>query len=128
VLGLWPAKGPGQPLTSYVLPAALTADLFVAALEAYCTTLRHPTVRVLDNASVPRAACVRARQADWAQRGLRLQLLPAYCPERNLIERLWHRCKHYWLTPDHYASEQTLLQALSQLLPLIGVEYTITFE
>ncbi|WP_460512475.1 hypothetical protein, partial [Hymenobacter latericoloratus] len=27
VLGLWQAKAPGQPLTSYVLPGALTADL-----------------------------------------------------------------------------------------------------
>ncbi|MBB4603739.1 hypothetical protein HNQ93_004386, partial [Hymenobacter luteus] len=28
VLGLWQAKAPGQPLTSYVLPGALTADLW----------------------------------------------------------------------------------------------------
>lgn len=83
---------------------------------------------MLDNASVHRAACVRARQAYWAAHGLRLQFLPAYCPELNLIEILWHRCKHYWLTPDHYASEQTLLKALNQLLTQIGTEYTITFD
>jgi transposase len=109
-----------------VLPGALTAELFVAALDEYCATLGQPTVLVLDNASVQPAACVRARQAYWAAHGLRLQLLPAYCPELNLIEIRWHRCKHYWLTRHHYASEQTLLKALNQLLTQIGTEYTIT--
>lgn len=33
VLGLWQARAANQPLTSYVLPGALTAELFVAALD-----------------------------------------------------------------------------------------------
>jgi hypothetical protein len=127
VLGLWQAKGPGQPLISYALAGALTADVFAAVLDAYAQTLTGPTVLVLDNASVHHAACVRARQADWAACGLRLQFLPAYCPELNLIELLWHRCKHYWLTPADYHSEQTLVQALERILPAIGQTYTITF-
>jgi len=45
----------------------------------------------------------------------------------NLIELLWHRCKHYWLTPADYHSEQTLGQALERILPAIGQKYTITF-
>jgi hypothetical protein len=128
VLGLWQAQAPGQPLTSYVLAGALTADLFVAVLDAYCPTLTGPTVLVLDNASVHRAACVQARHAYWAAQGLRLQFLPAYCPELNKIELLWHRCKHYWLCPDDYRSEQSLRDKLDDLLPRIGNEYTITFS
>ena len=127
VLGLWQAKAPGQPLTSYVLPGALTAELFVAAVDEYSQTLPGPTVLVLDNASVHRAACVQDRRAVWAARGLRLQFLPAYCPELNLIEILWHRCKHYWLTPEDYRCEQTLRDKLHDLLPRVGTDYTVTF-
>jgi hypothetical protein len=132
VLGLWQAQAPGQPLTSYRLSyrlaGALTADVFVAALDADAQTLGGSTVIVLDNASVHRAACVQARRAAWAQHGLRLQFLPAYCPELNKIELLWHRCKHYWLSPDDYRSDQSLRDKLDYLLPRIGTEYTITFR
>lgn len=128
VLGLWQAKAPGQPLASYVLPGALTAALFVAILDEYSQALPGPTVLVLDNASVHRAACVQARRATWAARGLRLQFLPAYCPELNLIELLWHRCKHYWLTPEDYGSEQLLHDKLEYLLPRVGNDYTVTFK
>jgi transposase len=127
VLGLWQAKAPGQPLLSYVLNSALTAELFAAVLDEFSLHLDRPTVLVLDNASVHRAACVQARQAERAARGLRLQFLPAYCPELNKIELLWHRCKHYWLTPADYESEHSLLEGLIQLLPLVGKEYTVTF-
>jgi len=127
VLGLWQAKAPGQPLWSYVLNGARTADLFVAVLDEYSQHLARPTVLVLDNASVHRAACVQGRQAEWAARGLRLQFLPAYCPELNKIELLWHRCKHYWLTPADYESDASLLERLTQLLPRVGKEYTVTF-
>jgi transposase len=128
VLGLWQAQAPGQPLSSYVLAGALTAELFVAILDEYSQALRLPTVLVLDNASVHRAACVQARHAEWARRGLRLQFLPAYCPELNRIELLWHRCKHYWLIPADYVSDQALLDRLTTLLPQVGKEYTITFD
>ena len=127
VLGLWQAQGPGQPLSSYVLPGALTAELFVAILDEYSHALCVPTVLVLDNASVHRAGCVQARRAEWARRGLRLQFLPAYCPELNRIEVLWHRLKHYWLTPADYVCDQSLLDRLTYLLPRIGKEYTVTF-
>jgi len=127
VLGLWQAKALGQPLLAYILNGALTAELFAAVLDEFSQHLDRPTVLVLDNASVHRAACVQARQAEWAARGLRLQFLPAYCPELNKIELLWHRCKHYWLSPADYESEQSLLEQLTQLLPLVGKEYTVTF-
>lgn len=127
VLGLWPARGAGQPLVHYRQRGAWTAPAFVDALDRYAATLRGPTVLVLDNAPIHRAACVQARRAAWAAQGLRLQFLPAYCPELNLIEILWHRCKHYWLTPADYASEQTLTDALDRILPAVGTRYTVTF-
>jgi hypothetical protein len=128
VLGLWQAKAPCQLLLSYVLNGALTAEFFAAVPDEFSRHLDRPTVLVLDNASVHRAACVLARQAEWDARGLRLQLLSAYCPELNKIEVLWHRCKHYWRTSADYESEQCLLERLTQLLPMVGKEYTIAFS
>jgi transposase len=83
---------------------------------------------VLDHARSHRAACGLARPAAWAARRRRLQCLPAYCPELTKIELLWHRCKHYWLTPTHYQTDATLLERLTNLLPKIGKEYIITVE
>ena len=101
VLGFWQPGVTGQPLTAYTLPGAWNAEGFVAAVEAFVAeAVRGPTRLVLDNASIHRAACVRERLAEWAEKGLTLCFLPAYSPELNKIEILWHRCKHYWLTPD----------------------------
>ena len=61
ILGLWQTKAPGQPLLSYVLNGALTAELFAAVLDEFSQHRPRPTVLVLDNASVHRAACVQAR-------------------------------------------------------------------
>jgi len=127
VLGLWQAKGPGQPLVSYALAGALSAAVFAAVVEDWSRTLTRPTVLVLDNASIHRATCVQQHLHEWQQRGLRLQFLPAYCPELNQIERLWHRCKHYWLTPADYACEQTLYQRVCYVLQRVGTDYSITF-
>jgi hypothetical protein len=52
VLGRWHALGAGQPLRSYAVSGAWTADLFAATVEAYCQTLSQPTVLVLDKASI----------------------------------------------------------------------------
>ena len=112
---------------SYVPNGALTADLFTAILDGFSQHLSRPTVIVPDKANVHCATCVQARQADWAARGLRLQFLHAYCPELNKIRLLWHRCKHYWLTPADYETEATLLESLNTLLPNVEKEYTVTF-
>ena len=58
---------------------------------------------------------------------LTLFFLPAYSPELNHIELLWHRCKHYWIRPQDSATEQTLLQRFEYVLANVGSRYTITF-
>jgi len=126
VLGLWQAKGVGQPLVSWRVEGALTAAVFVAALDEWSRSLSQPTVLVLDNAALHRAQLVEQQLATWRARGLQLQFLPAYCPELNRIELLWHRCKHYWLTPPDYATEERLREALDAILQQVGKRYTIT--
>ena len=128
VLGLWQPGLAGQPLTAYALPGAWNAESFAAAVQAFVAEeVRGPTVLVLDNASIHRAACVRERQAAWAEQGLRLCFLPAYSPELNKIETLWHRCKHYWLTPADYASDCALQERVAYVLANVGTHYTVTF-
>lgn len=127
VLGFWQAGAAGQPLTAYRRTGALTADLFVLAVDEFSQRLAAPTVLVLDNASIHKAHLVRARHAAWAARGLRLLFLPPYSPELNKIELLWHRCKHYWVRPQDYQSDQTLLERIEYVLKRVGTTYTITF-
>lgn len=127
VLGFWQAKGRGQPVEAYVRPGALTADLFVLAVNEFVAHITCPTVLVLDNASIHKAHLVQACQAGWAARDLTLLFLPAYSPELNKIEVLWHRCKHYWIRPEDYASEYTLLEKVEYVLKNVGSLYTVTF-
>ena len=128
VLGFWQPGVPGQPLSAYALAGAWNADAFAAAVDAFVADeQRGPTVLVLDNASIHRARLVQERRAAWAQKGLTLCFLPAYSPELNKIELLWHRCKHYWLTPADYACDRTLQERVAHVLARVGSEYTITF-
>ncbi|MGI4869947.1 MAG: IS630 family transposase [Janthinobacterium lividum] len=132
VLGLWrpgDPQGTGrQEFVGLLSLTAFTAELFVAALNEWVTSLTLPTVLVLDNASIHKAHLVQAHLASWAAQGLRRFFLPPYSPELNRIEILWRFCKHYWLTPAAYLSPETLLQAVTQLIHNIGSrDYWITF-
>jgi len=127
VRGFWQAHAPGQPLQAYVRAGALTADLFVLAVTDFAQSLNGPTVLVLDNASIHRAQVVRACQAEWAANGLTLLFLPPYSPELNHVELRWHRCKHYWVRPEDYQSDHTLLQRIEYVLNRVGKNYTVNF-
>lgn len=128
LLGLWRPGVAYQPLQAWLSETAFTADLFVAAVDAFSLGLTQPTVLVLDNASIHRAVLVRQHHAGWAARGLRLVFLPPYAPELNRIEILWRFCKHYWLPPAAYRCAQTLRDQVASLLRKIGTpHYRITF-
>ena len=127
VLGFWQAGGAGQPLAAYVRAGALTADLFVLAVDDFCQALRGPAVLVLDNASIHKAHAVHARHAEWAAHGLTLLFLPPYSPELNKIELLWHRCKHHWVRPEDDQTERSLLERVEYVLNRVGTTYTVNF-
>lgn len=56
-----------------------------------------------------------------------LCFLPAYSSELSKIERLWHRCKHYWLTPADYVCEDIMQRRVADVLNKVGSTCTITF-
>ena len=68
-----------------------------------------------------------ACHAEWAAKGLSLLFLPPYSPELNRIELRWHRCKHYWVRPEDYQTDQTLLERIEYVLEKVGSDYTIAF-
>ena len=127
VLGFWQPGAPGQPLDAYVRTGALTADLFVLAVNEFAEQLTAPAVLVLDNASIHTAHLVRERHAAWAAAGLTLLFLPPYSPELNKIEMLWHRCKHCWVRPEDYHADPTLLERIEHVLMEVGQKCTVTF-
>jgi len=127
VLGFWQAHAPGQPLQAYVRAGALTADLFVRAVNDFVAQMSGPTVLVLDNASIHKARLGRARHAEWAAQGLTRLFWPPHSPELNHSELLWHRCKHYGVRPEDYPSDHSLLQRVEYVLKRVGTDYTVTF-
>jgi hypothetical protein len=66
-----------------------------------------------------------------------LQLMPRYHPSRRarmrahcilLIEILWRFMKYYWLPFSAYASFQSLVAAVEDLLNRFGTDYRIAFK
>lgn len=98
----------------------LTADLFVLAINEFAAPA------VLDNASIHPAHLGRERHAAWAAAGLTLFFLPTYSPELNKIEMRWHRYKHYWVRPEDYHTDLTLLERIEYVLMEVGQKYTVT--
>lgn len=116
-------------LLAYSYSGPTSSEAFIQFVEEWMS--QHPpqrkTVLVLDNASFHRSADVVAKRKEWAERQVYLQYLPAYGSELNLIEVLWHRLKHEWLTVSDYKSGQSLRTAVESILRQVGTKYTITF-
>jgi len=116
-------------LHAYSYSGPTTNRAFIRFVEEWIS--QHPpkrkTILVLDNASFHRSADVVAKQKQWAKQQVYLQYLPAYGSELNLIEVLWHRLKHEWLSLSDYQSGQRLRMATESILRQVGTEYTITF-
>ena len=127
VLGFWHPGGPGQPLDACVRTGARTADPFVLAVNEFVEQLTAPAILVLANASIHTAHLVRERHAAGAATGLTLLFLPPCRPERNKIEVRWHRCKHYWVRPEDYHTDLTLLERIEHVLMQVGQKYIVTF-
>ena len=105
---------------SYTVEGSIDSAMVVACIDDFSTTLTKPTVVVIDNASMHTSKAFLARVPEWQSRGLTFYHLPPYCPELNLIERLWRMIKYHWLPLDAYASLESLRASLSSTLFRIG--------
>jgi transposase len=116
-------------LHAYSYSGPTTSRAFIQFVEEWISQYppQRKTVLVVDNASFHCSADVLAKRKQWAEQRVYLQYLPAYGSELNLIEVLWHRLKHEWLTLNDYESGQHLRTATESILRQVGEKYTITF-
>lgn len=105
----------------------INSAAIITAIDTFCDDLTHPTVVILDNASVHTSAAVTAKRAEWERRGVTLYFIPPYSPQLNLIEILWRKIKYEWLPNAAYTSMASLKKALMEIFESFGSEYKIQF-
>jgi hypothetical protein len=82
----------------------------------------------LDNAPMHRAQELIKQIPPWVQQGFIIKYVPPYAPALHLIEMLWRFMQYYWLPFSAYASFQSLVEAVEEILTRFGSEYTIAFQ
>lgn len=117
-------------LVSYFLPekAYMNSDLFISYVDDFCTKITRETALVLDRATFHTSAAVQAKWDEWEQKDLHIFYLPTYSPHLNLIETLWRKVKHEWLSRQNYKSEKTLKKKLKEIFKSFGKNYNIEFS
>ncbi len=103
-----------------------TADVFVGFLALLKQQVTKPLTVILDNASIHTAKSTRPFVQWLGKQGVTLHFLPAYCPELNRIERLWHKIKHTWMAVK-CRTAQTLEADVTHILDNFGTAYRFDF-
>jgi hypothetical protein len=114
-------------LRAYSSTGTMDAGLVMAFLDDFAGQITQRTVVVLDNATIHHSQEFQNRIGQWAEQDLHIFYLPAYSPHLNLIETLWRKIKYEWLKPHHYASWQTLSEAVEDILLKVGTAFKIDF-
>jgi transposase len=83
-------------------------------------------VVILDNASIHKAKSIRKDLSVLEKQDVLFYFLPAYCPELNRIERLWHMMKYNWLQVKH-RTEQMLFDDIKNILDKFGTIFKFPF-
>ena len=115
-------------LTPFCVEGGVDTQTVVGCFDAFCDTITHKTVVVIDNAPIHTAQAFQDQIPIWKKKGLHLYFLPKYSPELNLIENLWRFIKYYWLPFSAYLNFQALVEAVEEILVNVGTEYKITFR
>lgn len=111
----------------YPTTGKIDADFVIHAIDQLANRITKPTVVVLDNASFHHRAAGQ-KALEWERKNLFLFFLPPYSPHLNRIEILWKFIKYKWLKPKDYLNEDTLWEAIIEILKNIGGQYTIAFS
>lgn len=119
VLGAWNAVT--HELVSVTTDATVSAETMGALLRKIAALgLRGPVTLVLDNARYQHCALVMALAKSL---DIRLEFLPSYSPNLNLIERLWKFVKKQVLYGRHYATFQEFCGAIDGCLAKIPTDH-----
>ncbi len=119
---------------AYTKQGSTRTDDVIYCIDHFCEQIRkgkssdHKTILVLDNAPTHTSRKFRNRIPFWNKQGLRIEFLPKYSPELNLIEILWRFIKYQWLPFEAYNSKHSLVKELDNILINIGTKYLINFQ
>ena len=103
-----------------------TADVFVGFLGWLRQQVTKPLTVILDNASIHKAKSI-GPCIEWLKKqGVSLYFLPAYSPELNRIERLWHKIKHTWMAVKCRTAPE-LEADVREILDNFGMKYKFDF-
>jgi transposase len=111
-----------------VVEGAINTEMTIKMFNAFAQTLTKQTVVILGNATSHISKLFQDHIPGWRQRGLLIHYILAHCPQLNYIEMLWHKIKYEWLEIEAFASKESLLAHLNDILKKIGQKYRITFS
>ncbi len=117
-----------QQLSAFTVEGSVDSSCILTVMDAFAKTLKRTTIVVLDNASIHHSAEFDRRLERWAEQGLILYFLPPYCPELNLIEKLWKMIKYHWLPLSAYESFQCLIDSVDNVLNKVGSYFKMAFS
>ena len=103
-----------------------TSDIFVGFLGLLKEHVAKPLTVILDNASIHKAKATKLVVEYLKRQGVTLYFLPAYSPELNRIEKVWHKVKHTWMEVK-CRTAATLEADVTHILENFGTKYKFDF-
>ena len=115
-------------IVPYMLEGSIDSQAIIESFDQLSEQIEKRTYVLLDNAPMHRSKAFIQQIPRWVKKGLIVKYLPPYSPELNLIEILWRFMKYYWLPFSAYASFQSLVAAVEDVLNRFGTDYRIAFK
>jgi transposase len=112
---------------SFAFAGSIDTSTVIHCFDLFAQRRPRPAVVIIDNAPMHTSEEFEEEIERWQKEDLYLKYLPPYCPELNLIERLWRKITYEWLPLDAYQNFKTLTQSLFEVIRGIGSKYRITF-
>lgn len=115
-------------IVPYMIEGSVDTDAVIQSFDQLSAQLERRSYVLIDNAPMHRSKAFIQQIPKWVKKGLIVKYLPPYSPELNLIEILWRFMKYYWLPFAAYASFQSLVAAVEEILNGFGTDYRIAFK
>ena len=103
-------------LQSFIFKGAANSEVVIACMNEFASQIKKKTIVIMDNASAHKSKAFMQNLKRWKQQELYIQFIPAYCPELNLIERLWKHIKYQCLPIEAYTNLETLEKHLNEVV------------
>ena len=111
-----------------MIEGSVDTSAIIESFDQLSAQIEKRSYVLVDNAPMHRSKAFIQQIPKWVSKGLIVKYLPVYSPQLNLIEILWRFMKYYWLPFSAYASFQSLVAAIEDILNRFGTDYRITFK